>query len=427
MRIRRWLFMVSVLVLLSAFAGTLCADSAKDKEDRYDALKRFSQVMSLVEDYYVRDIGRKELVDDAIKGLLQQLDPHSSFMTPEEFRDMQVSTSGEFGGIGIEITQDNGRLMVVSPIDDTPAHKAGLKSGDLILEIEGQPTQDLSLTEAVGKIRGPRGSKITLTILHKDSQKPEKVTMVRDTIPIVSVRSEELDKGVLYLRLTKFNENTTRELHDRIAEFKKTRGPINGVVLDLRNNPGGLLNQAVSVADTFINEGLIVYIQGKDASTRKDYNAGSQSSDLAAPMVTLINAGSASASEIVAGALQDRKRSAILGERSFGKGSVQTVIPLSDGSGIKLTTALYYTPSGRSIQAEGIVPDIAVAFEQPREDDDKSVIREKDLTRHLERNGENNGSAGEANGKAEAMLKRDNQLRLALELVRQLPRLKALN
>lgn len=427
MRIKRWLFALSLIVLLTAFAGALCADTSKVREDRYEALKRFSQVLGLVEEYYVRDVGTKELMDDAIKGLLQQLDPHSAYMTVEEFRDMQVSTSGEFGGIGIEITLDNGRLVVVSPIEDTPAHKAGLKPGDIILEIGGQPTQDMTLTEAVSKIRGPKGEAVILTILHSDSQKPERISIVRDTIPIISVKSEELEEGILYLRLTRFNENTTRELHDKIREFSRAKGEPKGVVLDLRNNPGGLLNQAVSVTDTFLDEGLIVYIQGKDEVTRKDYNASRQPLEMTAPMVTLINAGSASASEIVAGALQDHKRSLILGDRSFGKGSVQTVIPLADGSGIKLTTALYYTPSGRSIQAEGIAPDIALPFEAPREAEDRTMLREKDLTRHLHNNSEGTSTETiERNGSAKAMLARDNQLRMALELVRQLPRFRAL-
>lgn len=426
MRIKRWFFALGLVVLLTAFAGALCADTSKVREDRYEALKRFSQVLGLVEEYYVRDVSTRELMDDAIKGLLQQLDPHSAYMTPEEFRDMQVSTSGEFGGIGIEITMDNGRLVVVSPIEDTPAHKAGLRPGDIILEIDGHPTQDMTLTEAVGKIRGPKGQAVVLTILHSDSQKPERVSIVRDTIPIVSVKSEELDDGILYLRLTRFNENTTRELHDKIREFSRAKGEPKGVILDLRNNPGGLLNQAVSVTDTFLDEGLIVYIQGKDVATRKDYAAGRQALVSTTPMVTLINAGSASASEIVAGALQDHKRSLILGDRSFGKGSVQTVIPLADGSGIKLTTALYYTPSGRSIQAEGIAPDIALPFEAPREKDDRTILREKDLTRHLQGNGESAPQeAQDRNDSAKTMLARDNQLRMALELVRQLPRLKA--
>ncbi|EPR42399.1 carboxyl-terminal protease [Desulfovibrio sp. X2] len=446
MRIKRWLVVFTVFVMLmSAQVGTLHADStnsqpnpqgntqassqASSQEDRYDALKRFSQVLGLVEDYYVRDISRKELMDDAIKGLLQQLDPHSAFMTPEEFRDMQVSTSGEFGGIGIEITMENGRLTVVSPIEDTPAYKAGLKPGDIILEIDGHPTADMSLLDAVNKIRGRKGSKVNLTILHKESQKPETVAIVRDTIPILSVKSEdELGKGILYVRVTKFNENTTRELHDKIAEFRRKNGAIKGVILDLRNNPGGLLNQAVSVADTFLTGGLVVYIQGKDPASRKDFNAAAQTTDVQAPMVTLINAGSASASEIVAGALQDRKRSLIVGERSFGKGSVQTVIPLSDGSGIKLTTALYYTPSGRSIQAEGIVPDVAVPFEAPREEQpqDLNVLREKDLSHHLQNGADEGKTAEPTDSKAAAMLKRDNQLRLAVELVKELPRIKAL-
>ncbi len=423
MRVARWLALFVLVLTLALFVGSIHAD----EEDPFAPLKRFSQVLGLVEDYYVKDISRKELIDDSIKGMLQQLDPHSAYMPPQEFKDMQQATSGEFSGIGIEISQDNGRLIVVSPIEDTPADKAGLRSGDIILEISGESTQDMSLTDAVNKIRGPKGKAIELTILHTDSQQPETVNIVRDSIPIYSVKNEALDDGYLYVRLTRFNDNTTEELHKALDKYTKDH-PLKGVVLDLRNNPGGLLNQAVKVSDTFLKDGLIVYIQGKDKASRKDYTAHAQNSDIHTPMVVLINAGSASASEIVAGALQDHRRALILGERSFGKGSVQTVIPLSDGSGIKLTTALYYTPNGRSIQAEGIKPDLAIPFEKPKEkNDDRFIIREQDLSRHLEStNGDSKNAKKKTSDKAAQMLARDNQLRLALELVKQLPTIKQL-
>ncbi|MGE4299790.1 MAG: S41 family peptidase [Desulfovibrionaceae bacterium] len=424
---RRTLWIVALLLLLTFTVST--GPVVATGEGRFDSLKRFSQVLDMVERYYVQDVTRPELIDGAIKGMLRELDPHSMYMDKEEFEDLQTSTSGEFSGIGIEISMQNNRLMVVSPIEDTPAYNAGLKSGDLILEIDGESTQDTTLLDAVKKIRGPKGTPVVLTILHKGAKAPDKVSIVRDTIPIVSVKSEALGKGVAYLRLTKFNEKTTQEMRRAIKTLQRD-APIKGIVLDLRNNPGGLLDQAVSVTDTFLTEGMIVYIKGKDPNNRKDYLATAEPTDVDCPMVVLVNAGSASASEIVAGALQDHKRALLLGERSFGKGSVQTIIPLPEGAGVKLTTALYYTPSGRSIQAEGIEPDLAIPFEAPAEetaDNGFSVMREKDLSGHLENNGsKKKASADDPSDKAREMLARDNQLRLALELVRQLPRIKGL-
>ncbi|WP_029894383.1 S41 family peptidase [Desulfohalovibrio reitneri] len=430
MRITRLVVILSTIFIFTAVGGTLCAQE-QGKTNDYDALKRFSQVINLVEDYYVRDISRTELIDDSIKGMLQQLDPHSTFMDREEYKDMQVSTSGEFSGIGIEITMEDGRLTVVSPIEDTPAFEAGLRSGDVILEIEGESTQDITLMEAVKKIRGKKGSEIQLTILHEDSRTPQKVTIVRDTIPIISVKSEILDPGVAYLRLTRFNENTTEELKKAIDDVSGRESGLEGIVLDLRNNPGGLLSQSVNVSDLFLQEGLVTYIQGKDPKNRKEYSATKDSGDIKAPVVVLINAGSASASEIVAGALQDHKRALILGERSFGKGSVQTVIPLPDGSGIKLTTALYYTPSGRSIQAEGIEPDIVVPFEKRDEDqeskDNGFVVREEGLSRHLENGEAEKDESFERSERAMELLAKDNQLRLALQMVKKLPTIKQIH
>ena len=424
MRITIWILSLLLVASLTVASGQA---PAPQDQDFLGPLKRFSQVLDLVEDHYVRPVTREELINGAIEGMLQRLDPHSTFMGKDDFKEMQISTQGEFGGIGIEITLQNGRLTVISPIEDTPAYKAGMKTGDIILEIDGQATQDITLVEAVKKIRGLKGTKVELTILHKGGNTPEKVTLVRDTIPIRSAKSETLEDGYLYLRLTRFNENTTDEMRKLI---KKAGGKaaLKGVVLDLRNNPGGLLDQAVSVADAFLPAGTVVYIQGRDASSRKDFNAKSQADDIEAPMVVLINAGSASASEIVAGALQDRDRALLVGEKTFGKATVQTVIPLSDESGIKLTTALYYTPKGRSIQAQGIEPDMAIPFEAPRDDEGKAglgVVREEDLSGHIEnQNGKGNSGAKDKNPEAAGLLKRDNQLRLALQLVKQLPRLK---
>jgi carboxyl-terminal processing protease len=413
----------SLVVGLVLASGAL---AAKQEEDRFAPLKRFSQVMDLVENHYVKPVTRNELIDGAIVGMLQQLDPHSSFLSKDEFKEMQVSTSGEFGGIGIEISMENGRLTVISPIDDTPADKAGIKAGDVILEIEGESTQDMTLVDAVQKIRGPKGKPVALTLLHKDQQKPFKVKVVRDTIPIISVKSNEIDPGVLYIRLSRFNENTTPELKQAIADYQKGGKPLAGVILDLRNNPGGLLEQAVNVADVFLPSGKIVSIKGKNAEQQKDFEAKNESGDVAVPLVVLINAGSASASEIVAGALKDHKRAILVGEKTFGKGSVQTVIPLSDGSGIKLTTALYYTPNGRSIQAEGIEPDFMVPLQDAESDRDKlsanHQFRERDLSRHLEnKKKKKSESSDDPKQKLLDQLQRDNQLKLALELVKYFP------
>ncbi|WP_027185702.1 S41 family peptidase [Desulfovibrio inopinatus] len=414
---------IGLLFFFLCLLSPMCS-SAKVSEDRFAPLKRFSQVMDLVENNYVKDVTRGELIDGAIVGMLQQLDPHSSFLTKDEFKEMQVSTSGAFGGVGIEITAENGRLVVISPIEDTPADKAGVRAGDVILEIDGVTTQDMTLMDAVKKIRGPKGEAVRLTILHKNAQKPVRVNIVRDTIPIVSAKKTELDNGYLLIRLTRFNENTTEELQDILSEYTKSGKQIKGVILDLRNNPGGLLDQAVNVSDTFLSKGAIVTIKGKQGDQNKRYEASSSSDDVTAPMIVLINAGSASASEIVAGALQDQGRALLLGEKTFGKGSVQTVIPLTDGSGIKLTTALYYTPSGRSIQAEGIEPDFEVPLQEIEGSDTYSSLRfrEKDLSRHLENS--NKGKKGhdkDEKEKAQELLERDNQLKLALELVKQAP------
>jgi carboxyl-terminal processing protease len=424
MRVTLWIVTFLLLFTLTvAPAQTIAA-----KGDQFEALKTFSQVLDLVESNYVKPVTKKELIDNSIKGMLEELDPHSTYLSPEDFKDMQVDTAGKFSGIGIEISMDQGRIIVVSPIEDTPAYKAGLLAGDIILEIDGESTQDMTLMDAVKLIRGEKGTSVTLLILHKDSNKPVEVAIVRGTIPIVNVKTQSLEDGYLYLRLTKFQESSTKNLREAIAEYRK-KHTLKGIVFDLRNNPGGLLNQAVSVADTFLEDGTIVYIQGRNQADRKDFYATKNAGDVKVPMVTLINAGSASASEIVAGALQDRKRSLIVGERSFGKGSVQQIIPLSDGSGIKLTTALYYTPNGRSIQAEGIDPDLRIPFEAPRGDEndlrDRFTLREKDLSGHLE-NGQKTAKRkkDEDAEKAKDMLVRDNQLRMALELVKSLPRMK---
>ncbi len=405
-------------------------EAPRENMSKFDAARRFSQVLDLVQRNYVKDVTQVELINAAVKGMLQGLDPHSTFMTSDEYKEMQETTSGEFFGVGIEISLENGQVVVVAPIEDTPAFRAGLQPGDVILSIDGQPAQELSLQEVVSRIRGAKGSEVELGILHTDAKSPQTVRIVRDAIPLVSVKSKPLEDGYYWVRLTRFSERTTDELKEALRQAQKeaaANGGLKGIVLDLRNNPGGLLDQAVSVSDTFLKNGDIVSIKGRDDSAQRTYTARSQDDDVNVPVVVLINAGSASASEIVAGALRDQKRALIMGERSFGKGSVQNIIPLADGSGLKLTVALYYTPNGSSIQAEGIVPDVEVVFEPPRaedKDNPRLLLREQDLNRHLENardKKEQRNGKGRDEGKEQ--LTRDNQLRMGLQMVKSLPKI----
>lgn len=424
------------VLALSLLLTCSCAMPASASKD-LDALRRFSQVMDLVERHYVTETKREDLINGAIKGMLENLDAHSTYMNAQEYKEMQETTSGEFFGIGIEITMENNTVKVVTPIEDTPAYKAGLKAGDSILAIDGKPAMEISLQEVVSRIRGPKGTEVVLTILHAGAAEPKKVAIVRDAIPLVSVKSRKLEDGYYWIRLTRFSEKTTQDLKDAVrAAQKESKGGIKGLVLDLRNNPGGLLDQAVGVSDVFLNEGKIVSIRGREEDSERVFRATRDSGDLISqPMVALVNAGSASASEIVAGALRDQKRALILGERTFGKGSVQNIIPMADGSALKLTIARYYTPSGVSIQAEGITPDIEVPFEAPARDQEDSpylTVREKDLDRHLKGDAEKRGTgkedrkARDGHQEAREQLARDNQLRMALQFVKNMPRLKAI-
>ena len=415
----------------SAPTAAVKKEAPRENLNKFEAARRFSQVLDLVERNYVKDVTQIELIKAAVKGLLQGLDPHSTFMTADEYKEMQETTSGEFFGVGIEISLENGQVVVVTPIEDTPAFRAGVQPGDVILSIDGQPAQELSLQEVVSRIRGAKGTEVELGILHSDAKSPQNVRIVRDSIPLVSVKSKPLEDGYYWVRLTRFSERTTDELKDALRQaFKESRESgegLKGIVLDLRNNPGGLLDQAVSVSDTFLKGGAIVSIKGREENAQRTYNARKQEDDVDVPMVVLINAGSASASEIVAGALRDQTRARMVGERSFCKGSVQTIIPLADGSGLKLTVALYYTPNGSSIQAEGIVPDLEVVFEPPRQDDKdnpRMLLREQDLNRHLE-NGRSAKTEKPKNKKDEGkeQLSRDNQLRMGLQMVKSLPKI----
>ncbi len=359
---------------------------AAEEEDKYEALRRFSQVLDLVERHYVNNPDRQELMENAIEGMLEGLDPHSTYMDEDEYKEMQENTSGEFTGVGIEISSENGQVTVVSPIEDTPAYRAGLLPGDIILSIDDEPTQELSLQEVVTRIRGPKGSEVELTVKQLNATTPKTFKIIRDSIPLISVKDAELEEGYHWLRITRFSERTTDDLHEAIE--KATKKPLKGMILDMRNNPGGLVDEAVSVADTFLSGGKdIVSIRGRSKVSVRRYTSKNQGDDVTVPLVVLVNAGSASASEIVAGALRDHKRALIVGEKTFGKGSVQNIIPLADGSGLKITVALYYTPNGNSIQAEGITPDIEVPFEPVDEataEARKRIVREKDLSRHIE-------------------------------------------
>jgi len=373
----------SILLLILMY---LLSSSAlvKAKEDEvYKNLKLFTDVLSLVKKNYVEEVNDKDMIYGAIKGMVSSLDPHSSFLPPDVFKEMKVETKGSFGGLGIEITIRNGILTVVSPIEDTPAFRAGIKAGDKIIKIDGKSTKNMSLMEAVKLMRGPKDTKVTLTIAREGVSKPLEFTIIRDIIKIKSVKSRIIEKGYGYIRLTQFQERTSEDLEKALKELESQPGGIKGIILDLRNNPGGLLDQAVKVADEFIEDGLIVYTKGRKASQNMKFRAHKKGTHSNYPMVVLVNGGSASASEIVAGALQDHKRAVILGTQTFGKGSVQTIIPLGDGSGVRLTTAKYYTPSGREIQQKGITPDIIVEAEHPVEIERGGrkiqIIREKEL------------------------------------------------
>src|SRR3954447_5609603 len=352
----------------------------------YQMLKVFGDVLERVRAEYVEPVNDRELIENAINGMLTGLDPHSSYMNAKAFRDMQVQTRGEFGGLGLEVTAENGLIKVVSPIDDTPAARAGMKAGDLITMLDGQTVQGLTLNEAVDKMRGPPGSSIKLTVKREGVNTPVEVSMQREVIRIQVVRSR-LEGDIGYIRLTAFNEQTDPGLRRALAELKqKAGGNLRGIVLDLRNNPGGLLDQAVSVSDDFLDQGEIVSTRARHPEESQRWN--SKPGDIATglPVVVLINGGSASGSEIVAGAPQDNRRALVLGTRSFGKGSVQTVMPLQGNGAMRLTTARYYTPSGRSIQGLGISPDIEVAAsrtEQPH----FGPEREADLNRALRNQG----------------------------------------
>ncbi len=436
--IRLWLAVAITVIFLTmgtGFYGNLEAKS----EETYKSLKVFSDVLEIIEKNYVDEVDSKELIQKAIQGMVHSLDPHSSLLPPEAFEDLSIDTKGEFTGIGIHITMRDKFVTVISPIEGTPAYKAGIKAHDKIVKVDGEPTNDLR--EAVKMMRGPKGTTVVVTILRKGATGPIDFTLIRDVIPIRSIRSTILKPGYGYIRISNFNRSTTDDLKKALAKLESSDVSLKGLVLDFRNNGGGLLDQSIKVSDLFIEDGIILSIKGRTKRNTREFSASPNTVKRTYPIVALINGGSASASEIVVGALQDHKRALVLGTTSFGKGSVQTVETLRDGSGLKLTIARYYTPSGREIQAKGIEPDVVVkhrfADDSDLEDNEEGFYKEKDLKNHLEpksddtkdikpdsdkKKGKKKGSrkheAEHMVGPLDAkQLKSDNQIMRALELL----------
>ena len=435
----------STVFVFSLFSTiNLLAEEEKNKQNAYNKLKVFSEVLSLIESNYVEPIEKDSMIEGAISGMVKSLDPHTSYMPPVSYKEMQVETTGKFGGLGIEISVRDGVLTVVSPIEDTPAFKVGIEPGDKIIKIEDESTLDMTLQDAVSRLRGETGSPVTITIFRKTFKAPKEFTIVRDIIKVRSVVSKLYQNNIGYIKIRSFSKNTSSGL-DKALEELRGKG-ITKLILDVRNNPGGLLNQAVEVTDRFLNrENLIVYTKGRSDEQNMRFTSHDKVAGVSYPMIVLVNGGSASASEIVAGALQDLGRAVILGTQTFGKGSVQTIIPLSDGSALRLTTARYYTPSGRVIQENGIEPDIIVEM-KPRNELDKKegkkeepeektrlrrFLREKDLKKHLKGKSsiegvdEEDETDEETSNKIEESiakeldedLKKDNQLQQAVSLL----------
>ncbi|MDE1568924.1 S41 family peptidase [Aquabacter sp. P-9] len=411
----------AVLATQPGMLSSMAAQAASS--DTYRQLNLFGDVFEKVRSDYVEKPDDAKLVEAAINGMLAGLDPHSSYMDAKSFRDMQVQTRGEFGGLGIEVTMEDGLVKVISPIDDTPASKAGVQAGDIITKLDGEQVQGMTLNQAVEKMRGAVNTPITLTVVRKGQDKPIEIKVVRDTIRIKSVRSRIENGDIAYLRVTSFNEQTYDNLKKAVEDLTAQIGPdkIKGYILDLRNNPGGLLDQAIAVSDAFLDRGEIVSTRGRNADETQRFNARGGDLTKGKPIIVLTNGGSASASEIVAGALQDHKRATILGSRSFGKGSVQTIIPLGGNGALRLTTARYYTPSGRSIQAKGIEPDIVLIQDLPDEQKAKIAAAGGDTTRgeaslkgHL-KNGDDEQAGSPSYVPPDP--KDDTQLKMAVELL----------
>ncbi len=422
------MFKNKVFILLTALAlfvllgvvsfGRIEVPGATAATD-YQELQLFTDVLTIVKRSYVEDVSIKDLVYGAIDGMLTSLDPHSGFMSPEIYKEMKVDTRGEFGGLGIEISLRDGVLTIIAPIEDTPASRVGLQAGDNILKIEDQYTKDMKIMQAVHLMRGAPGTTINITIMRQSFDKPQPFTLQREVIKVKSVRSKTLENGFGYVRLVQFQERSGKDLDKALDKLREDNGgSLQGLVLDLRNNPGGLLDQAVEVADKFLTGGLIVYTKGREDDAQMEFSAMRSDTEANYPMVILINGGSASASEIVAGALQDHGRAVIMGTQSFGKGSVQTIIPLSDESGLRLTTAKYYTPNGTSIQARGIIPDIEVLPSEIKETKALHSFSEKDLKNHFDTEGDDESSPDEDANTLDEETRNDFQLMRALDLLK---------
>ncbi len=382
------IFMAVGLVISDVFSG-----EAQAWKIDYRELLLFRKVMEKIREDYVREVDDKELINGAINGMLQSLDPHSSYLTDDQYKELQVDTKGEFGGLGIEISMEGRVLTIVSPIEDTPAFKAGLMAGDKITKIAGESTKNMTLMDAVKRMRGPKGTSVTITVFRNNKEQDYNIT--RDIIHVQSVKSQLLEKGYPYIRLVSFQEMTTRDLADAIQKFAR-EGTIKGLILDLRNNPGGLLEQAFKVSNLFINKGLIVYTDGRNVDQRMEFRAIRASEHYNFRLAVLLNRGSASASEIVAGCLQDHSRALLFGTRSFGKASVQTIIPLEDGGALRLTTAYYYTPRGRHIQKKGILPDVDLTKELEKQADKELANEEKETSDKKKREAARSGKVDPA-------------------------------
>jgi carboxyl-terminal processing protease len=390
----------------------------------YKDIKTFNEVFDLIKKNYVDEVEPQALIQGAINGMIKTLDPHSAFMNADMYKELEVETKGRFGGIGIEITLLKDVLTVVSPIEDTPAYKAGVKSGDQIIKIDGKSTKDITIMEAVEKMRGPKDTKVTITIMREKMDKPKDFVLTRAIIQIKSVKTKTFEGNIGYIRIASFHERTTDDLRKALKEVTGKLHPMKGLVLDLRNDPGGLLIEAIEVSDMFLKSGVIVSTRGRTRNMESKVNAKEDGNEITCPIVVLVNEGTASAAEIVAGALQDNGRALIAGTQTFGKASVQTIIPLDNGSALKLTTARYYTPKGRSIQAEGIKPDIVIKYMKHTEDADNGWddrIREKDLKGHIKPAKEDGTKLDEVQAKDMndfSDLTKDNQLKTAIDILK---------
>ena len=410
------LFLLTLFIKWIVSGSSVTKTALAENRDIYKNLKLFNEVLDLIDKNYVEAIDSKKVIEGAIKGMTRSLDPHSSFMNADMYKELQVDTKGAFGGLGIEISIQDDIITVVSPIEDTPAYKGGIKAQDQIIAIEGESTKGFSLFDAVQKLRGPKGTQVTITIMREGFEKPKDFTITRDIIKIISVKHKMLENRIGYIRIASFHENTATETKKALKKFETGENSLNGLIIDVRNNPGGLLDQAIKVSDIFLKKGVVVSTRGRRKAADKTYQATDDGNEPTCPIVVLINRGSASASEILAGALRDNNRALLLGTQTFGKGSVQIVIPLDDGSALKLTTAKYFTPDGISIQAKGITPDIVVEHVKQNNDNHTAGIGEKDLKGHLK--GEKEDTEVKDNSGEAQLLQSDNQLKRAVDLLK---------